>query len=93
LLRWAGIDSAEDLDDARLRAEWKIGHEALESRIGHLKEARYLSGGGSSFPERPQIARSGHEQHLGGAVSFAAPESWQLSGSDGGGGSKAGAYS
>ena len=74
-LRWAGIDSAEDLEDARLRAKWKIGHEALESRIGQLKEARYLSGGGSSFPEGPQIARSGHEQHLDGAVAFAASES------------------
>jgi ubiquinone/menaquinone biosynthesis C-methylase UbiE len=46
LLRWAGIDSAEDLDDAELRAKWARGRAVLESRIGPLQEERYLSGGG-----------------------------------------------
>jgi len=46
VIRWAGIDSAEDLDDARLRAEWQRGRAVLERRIGHLEEERYLSGGG-----------------------------------------------
>jgi hypothetical protein len=46
VLRWAGIDSAEDLDDARLRAKWKRGRAVLENRIGHLEEERYLSGAG-----------------------------------------------
>jgi demethylmenaquinone methyltransferase/2-methoxy-6-polyprenyl-1,4-benzoquinol methylase len=46
VLRWAGIDSAEDLDDARFRAKWKSGRAVLESRVGHLEEERYLSGSG-----------------------------------------------
>jgi len=46
VLRWSGIDSAEDLDDARLRAKWQRGRAVLERRIGHLEEERYLSGGG-----------------------------------------------
>ena len=46
VLRWAGIDSAKDLDDARLRAKWKSGRAVLESRVGHLEEERYLSGAG-----------------------------------------------
>lgn len=46
VLRWAGIDSAEDLDDARLRAKWQSGREVLASRIGHIEEERYLNGGG-----------------------------------------------
>ncbi|MBO6940589.1 MAG: class I SAM-dependent methyltransferase [Deltaproteobacteria bacterium] len=46
LLRWAGIDSAEDLDDDRLRAKWKSGRGVLQRRLGSLEEERYLSGGG-----------------------------------------------
>ncbi len=46
VLRWAGIDSAEDLDDARLRARWQSGRRVLEHRIGHVEEERYLGGSG-----------------------------------------------
>lgn len=46
VLQWAGIDSAEDLDDDRLREKWKSGRQILERRIDHLEEERYLGGGG-----------------------------------------------
>jgi ubiquinone/menaquinone biosynthesis C-methylase UbiE len=42
VLKWSGIDSAEDLNDARLRAKWQRGRAVLERRIGHIKEERYL---------------------------------------------------
>jgi ubiquinone/menaquinone biosynthesis C-methylase UbiE len=46
VLRWAGIDSVEDLDDARLRAKWERGRAVLRERLESLEEERYLSGGG-----------------------------------------------
>jgi demethylmenaquinone methyltransferase/2-methoxy-6-polyprenyl-1,4-benzoquinol methylase len=42
LLRWAGIDSAEDLDDARLRRKWARGQAVLRDRLEDLHEERYL---------------------------------------------------
>lgn len=57
VLRWAGIDSAEDLDDARLRAKWSSGRSVLARRVGQLTEERYLSGGGiiisGTAPDHP----------------------------------------
>lgn len=46
VLQWAGIDSAEDLDDARLRSKWGRGRAVLEERLENLQEQRYLNGGG-----------------------------------------------
>ncbi len=46
VLRWAGIDSEEDLDDARLRAKWARGQALLHERLENVEEERYLSGGG-----------------------------------------------
>ena len=46
LLRWAGIDAREDLDDARLRAKWQRGRATLARRIGPISEERYLGGVG-----------------------------------------------
>jgi ubiquinone/menaquinone biosynthesis C-methylase UbiE len=45
-LRGAGIDSAEDLDNARLEARWAHGKEVLKARLGNLTEEHYLSGVG-----------------------------------------------
>jgi demethylmenaquinone methyltransferase/2-methoxy-6-polyprenyl-1,4-benzoquinol methylase len=42
LLRWAGIDSAEDLDDDKLRAKWAQGQAILRERLQDLHEERYL---------------------------------------------------
>lgn len=46
VLQWVGIDSAEDLDDERLRARWERGRAILRSRLDDIHEERYLSGGG-----------------------------------------------
>lgn len=46
VLRWAGIDAAEDLDDAQLRDKWSRGRAVLERRLGPFEEERYLSGCG-----------------------------------------------
>ena len=46
LLRWAGIDSKEDLDDARLRDKWRRGRELLDSLLTDVQVERYLAGGG-----------------------------------------------
>ena len=45
-LRAAGIDSAEDLDNARLEAKWARGKEVLKTRLGNLTEEHYFSGVG-----------------------------------------------
>lgn len=48
----AGIDTAEDLDDAKLRAKWRRGREILRSRLCHLREVSYLDGAGVMFTGR-----------------------------------------
>lgn len=45
-LRWAGIDSAEDLDEAQLRAKWRAARPILDSRLEGLREQRHLQGMG-----------------------------------------------
>ena len=45
-LRAAGIDSTEDLDNARLEAKWARGKDVLKARLGSLKEEHYLNGAG-----------------------------------------------
>lgn len=42
LLQWAGIDSAEDLDDARLKAKWERGRALLREHLVDVREERYL---------------------------------------------------
>lgn len=46
LLRRAGIDTAEDLDDARLREKWERGRRLLRSRLTDVVEETYLLGTG-----------------------------------------------
>jgi ubiquinone/menaquinone biosynthesis C-methylase UbiE len=57
LLRWlyplysfalqrAGIDSAEDLDNAQLREKWERGRRLLQARLRDLEEVTYLQGAG-----------------------------------------------
>jgi ubiquinone/menaquinone biosynthesis C-methylase UbiE len=45
-LRRAGIDSAEDLDNAKLKTKWARGKDVLKARLGRIKEERYLNGAG-----------------------------------------------
>jgi len=45
-LRRAGIDSAEDLDNAKLEAKWARGKDVLKARLGSLNEEHYLNGAG-----------------------------------------------
>jgi ubiquinone/menaquinone biosynthesis C-methylase UbiE len=45
-LRWAGIDTAEDLDDAKLRAKWKRGRHVLSTRLRDLTQDTYQQGAG-----------------------------------------------
>ncbi len=55
VLRFAGIDAAEDLDDARLRAKWERGRHLLQERLVGLREERYLQGTGMILAgRRPQ---------------------------------------
>jgi len=46
VLQAAGIDTAEDLDDARLQAKWQRGREVLYARLSDVHEEDYLDGGG-----------------------------------------------
>lgn len=46
ILRLAGIDSAEDLDDDRLRARWKRGRAILDASLSELRAETYLNGMG-----------------------------------------------
>lgn len=46
ILRWAGIDSATDLDIAKLEAKWARGKETLQERVDCLREEHYLNGAG-----------------------------------------------
>lgn len=45
-LRRAGIDSAEDLDNAKLKEKWERGKDVLKTRLGSFNEEYYLSGAG-----------------------------------------------
>ncbi len=45
-LKHAGIDTYEDLDDAKLRAKWERGRGVLRSRLANLHEETYLQDGG-----------------------------------------------
>jgi demethylmenaquinone methyltransferase/2-methoxy-6-polyprenyl-1,4-benzoquinol methylase len=42
----AGVDAAEHLDDAKMRAKWQRGRERLLARLGTLHEEPYLHGMG-----------------------------------------------
>ena len=58
VLKRAGIDTAEDLDDAGLRARWERGRKFLEGRLVGLQEERYLQGTGLILAgRRPQATR------------------------------------
>lgn len=46
VLRRTGIDSAEDLDNARLEANWARGKDVLKARLGSFNEEFYLNGAG-----------------------------------------------
>lgn len=46
LLKIAGIDTAEDLDNERLQERWNAGQELLCSRLVGVREERYLQGAG-----------------------------------------------
>lgn len=52
VLRYAGIDSAEDLDNARLEANWARGKDVLKARLGSLYEEHYLYGAGMMIAAR-----------------------------------------
>lgn len=45
-LQHAGIDSAEDLDNAKLEAKWARGKNLLKTRLGSFNEEHYLKGTG-----------------------------------------------
>lgn len=45
-LKRAGIDTAEDLDDARLRARWTRGREVLRARLRDVHVEHYFQGTG-----------------------------------------------
>lgn len=44
LLQLAGIDTKEDLDDAKLRAKWALGRAFLANRLSDITEESYLQG-------------------------------------------------
>jgi len=46
VLKHAGIDTGEDLDDAKLRAKWERGPGVLRARLDELHEETYLQGCG-----------------------------------------------
>lgn len=46
LLRWTGVDTAQDLDDARLRERWRCGRSLLHQRLDYVYELSYLNGAG-----------------------------------------------
>lgn len=46
LLRAAGIDTAEDLDDDRQQARWERGRQILQDRLEQFTEQRYSKGAG-----------------------------------------------
>jgi len=46
ILKRSGIDSAEDLDDAKLQAKWNRGRIVLREGLDDLREGSYLWGGG-----------------------------------------------
>lgn len=46
VLRYAGIDSAEDLDNAKLQAKWAQGKDVLKRLVGNYHEESYLKGAG-----------------------------------------------
>ncbi|MBI1247991.1 methyltransferase domain-containing protein [bacterium] len=45
-LKCTGIDSAEDLDSAKLEVKWARGKEVLRKRLAYLEEDHYLDGAG-----------------------------------------------
>ena len=46
VLQRAGIDSAEDVDDAQLRARWSNGRRLLHARLSQLHVEHYLNDAG-----------------------------------------------
>jgi len=59
LLQRAGIDTAEDLDDARLRARWRRGRELLRGQLRDYEEGTYLRGLGLVISGRKPPASGG----------------------------------
>lgn len=48
-LQFAGIDTAEDLDNAELQAKWKRGRQVLRTRLVDFREQTYLQDTGIIF--------------------------------------------
>jgi len=46
VLQWIGIDTAEDLDDAKLREKWRHGKRVLNALLDDLREQTYAQGAG-----------------------------------------------
>lgn len=46
VLQWAGIDSAEDMDNERLKARWERGQAYLKDTLTDWHEEHYLGGPG-----------------------------------------------
>lgn len=51
-LRFAGIDTARDLDDAALRARWERGRRLLEERLENMRVETYFNGLGFTLSGR-----------------------------------------
>jgi ubiquinone/menaquinone biosynthesis C-methylase UbiE len=72
----AGIDTAEDFDNASLQARWERGRRVLRARLNELHEERYLQGAGLIIagrkPREAVAAAAGraaqHAVHDGRAV-------------------------
>jgi ubiquinone/menaquinone biosynthesis C-methylase UbiE len=59
-LQRAGIDSAEDLDDAKLHAKWEQGRRVLRARLRDVSEDTCLRGTGLIMAgAKPQAANTG----------------------------------
>lgn len=62
LLKREGIDTAEDLDDARLRARWARGKQVLHTRLVDFHEEHYLKTMGLLVAGRkPLVGRQDRE--------------------------------
>jgi len=46
VLQWIGIDTADDLDDAKLREKWRHGKQVLNAHLNGFREQRYAQGAG-----------------------------------------------
>lgn len=55
-LRWAGIDSNEDLDNEKLMVKWDSGKDVIETRCEDLHVEHYLQGTGLILSAKKQPA-------------------------------------